>query len=226
MAEIGRLSRFPRDFLERLKEKLCRQKVACGCMKLAQEGEKVQAIRIVFRGKVTADKEDVDFQPHDIKAPTTVGSFAAVDPDCLSPVSLTANSLCGYFEVDVAELQNLLEDYPALRASWQLVVDEEELDAAPMESSLGGIGNRRASRVLVLPEDIAQTDEDEERVIKDTLGKRFEGAEEEFLDCLRDILEKRSFTAEEVILAQGDDGTFAILIASGCCTVEVCLLKR
>ena len=27
--------------------------------------------------------------------------------------------------------------------------------------------------------------------------------------------------AWEVILAQGDDGTFAILIASGCCTVEV-----
>lgn len=28
------------------------------------------------------------------------------------------------------------------------------------------------------------------------------------------------FASLQVILAQGDDGTFAILIASGCCTVE------
>ena len=37
---------------------------------------------------------------------------------CCFIMRLTARSCCG-------QLQNLLEDYPALRASWQLVVDEE-----------------------------------------------------------------------------------------------------
>ena len=49
-----------------------------------------------------------------------------------------------------------------------------------------------------MAEELALPDEEEERVILDTLEKRFEGADEEFLDCLREILEKRVFTQDEV----------------------------
>lgn len=61
--------------------------------------------------------------------------------------------------------------------------------------SLGASG-RRNSRLMVA-EELMVPDDEEERVILDTLEKRFEGADEEFLDCLREILEKRVFTQDE-----------------------------
>eukprot|EP00434_Breviolum_minutum_P038672 symbB.v1.2.034310.t2/scaffold4407.1/size40053/1 len=218
LTEIGRLSRFPLSFLERLK-KICRAKASCGGAKFVEEGQKMSEVFFIFRGKVLASREYSDFPPIEIKAPSTVGCFAVNSPDERSETSMLVNSFCGYFAVDIQQLRDLLDEYPSARRSWDDLVEEEQQDLQPTTPSASG---RRASRMLVFAqEDVALPDDEEEQFILDTLEKRFEGADGEFLDCLRDILEKRVFSEDEVILAQGDDGTFAILIASGCCTVEV-----
>ncbi|CAK9040398.1 unnamed protein product [Durusdinium trenchii] len=217
LSEIGRLSRFPFSFLERLKQ-ICAPKAACSGTKLVEAGQQISTVYLIFRGKLSVVREDDLSPPMDIKAPTTVGTFAMTSQEARAETTILVNSFCGYFAVDVTKLRALLDEYPNLAAGWEDLVEEEQLDSQSMAESFSG---RRASRVLILPEDLQAPDDDEERVIMDTLEKRFEGADDEFLDCLRDILEKRVFSEDEVILAQGDDGTFAILIASGCCTVEV-----
>lgn len=218
LTEIGRLSRFPLSFLERLK-KICRAKASCSGAKFVEEGQKMSEVFFIFRGKVLASREYSDFPPIEIKAPSTVGCFAVNSPDERSETSMLVNSFCGYFAVGIQQLRDLLDEYPSARRSWDDLVEEEQQDLQPTTPSASG---RRASRMLVFAqEDVALPDDEEEQFILDTLEKRFEGADGEFLDCLRDILEKRVFSEDEVILAQGDDGTFAILIASGCCTVEV-----
>lgn len=217
LREIGRLSRFPLSFLERLKG-ICTAGAACSGAKLVEEGQMISTVYFIFRGKVLATRDHTDFPPPEIKAPSTVGCFAVQSPDEAAETSIVVNSFCGYFKVDIQQLRDLLEEYPSVSRSWEDLVEEEQHDLQPMTPSASG---RRASRMLIFAqEDLALPDDEEEKVIMDTLEKRFEGADGEFLDCLRDILEKRVFD-DEVILAQGDDGTFAILIASGCCTVEV-----
>lgn len=218
LREIGRLSRFPLSFLERLKG-ICTAGAACSGAKLVEEGQRISTVYFIFRGKVLATRDYTDFPPPEIKAPSTVGCFAVHSPNEPAETSIVVNSFCGYFKVEIQELRNLLEDYASVKRSWEDLVEEEHHDLQPMTPSASG---RRASRMLIFAqEDLALPDDEEETFIMDTLEKRFEGADGEFLDCLRDILEKRVFDDEAVILAQGDDGTFAILIASGCCTVEV-----
>lgn len=217
LREIGRLSRFPLSFLERLKA-ICTAGAACSGAKLVEEGQTISTVYFIFRGKVLATRDYTDFPPPEIKAPSTVGCFAVRSPNEPAETSIVVNSFCGYFKVDIQQLRDLLEEYPFVSRSWEDLVEEEQHDLEPMTPSASG---RSASRMLIFAqEDLALPDDEEEKVIMDTLEKRFEGADDEFLDCLRDILEKRVFD-NEVILAQGDDGTFAILIASGCCTVEV-----
>lgn len=197
---------------------------------ILREGEAVDHLHVLFQGDVQITslsgngkaRQDVG-----MKAPSFYASHVFTDrldgSSCTMKYTVTSKNFCGIMKFQAEEVMELADtceedDRECLE---DLINDEKtELKAARMSKMLHR-PSLQAFQEDGLLEQIDEIDEEEERMIGKLLEKNFENADPAFILAVQEVLGKKNYEDNEVILQQGADGDYAIMVGTGSGTVEV-----
>jgi len=188
---------------------------------------------ILFQGLCAIESNGKAGLVH-IKAPMVLGVVSALESRHPAKHTVKAVRYCACLAIQASEIfklmQELPEDDPDLENMEALAFDEEvEIKGAMSGVKTEGKKSTAKARgtwcarsaTWNLEQEKLEIDEEEEKIISETLAKKFEGAHADFLAQVRMGLSKNTYAPDEVILQQDDAGDFAILLASGSGVVEV-----
>eukprot|EP00930_Biecheleria_cincta_P068077 TRINITY_DN5516_c0_g1_i4.p1 TRINITY_DN5516_c0_g1~~TRINITY_DN5516_c0_g1_i4.p1 ORF type:complete len:1202 (-),score=257.69 TRINITY_DN5516_c0_g1_i4:48-3653(-) len=225
---------FSTPFLERLLPLAEREGVLPG-FDILRDGEPVEHLHVLIQGDVlikrssSAQRARQDIR---MRAPALFAGLVfnrMNSSDCKCPYTVTSTQFCGVMKFRADEVIKLASDFPEEK---ELLADFESDEKTELRNARKSDLQRRSTMMqrhrdsmlhlqeLEGDEEADELDEEEDRVTRELLEKSFQNAEEAFILAVQEVLLKKTFEDGEVILQQGADGDYAILLATGSGTVE------
>lgn len=198
---------------------------------ILREGEPVEHLHVLFQGDVQikwSNNTQRSRQEVRMKAPSIYASHVFItrfdESSCTNPYTVTSKHFCGIMKFKADEVLDLADACGEGREMLEELVNDEktELKAARMSTMLHRHSLLHFQELEGQLEEAAEIDEEEERVIGELLEKNFENSDPAFILAVQEVLGKKIYEDGEVILQQGADGDYAILMGAGSSgTVEV-----
>lgn len=172
---------------------------------------------VLLQGRVSILHDKVNVG--DLKAPAIVGLEALTRLDAISRVTARTEELCLLHRVEAKDIVPKLQSFPEDLEKLKELIRQRyaDLDHGP------GRRSKWESRISASPPKSPEpgAGEHEETDVLEVLTKQFKGAEPDFLEFLAEAMYKMTYYPDQVLMQQGEVGTFALLIYKGTGTVEV-----
>jgi CRP-like cAMP-binding protein len=185
---------------------------------IIDQGQPAKGMFVLLQGKVSLTIDDAAV--YEIKAPGVIGEFSLVDSTAKSIFAAQSACLCRFRVVTSAKAMGVLQNFPDDETCLGDIAAEslETLRAVLLRRfhgmNLSSVAKKQAAG-------FEECEWESESTPPWWAGTLFQDSEERFLDYLAQHINKAIFFADEVMILEGDEGDFALVIVAGHATVEV-----
>jgi len=219
-------------------------KQACRNQMLLDQKAEADTIHVILDGCVNFDYDKARLVHLD--APLLLGDTAVIQPGCRNIATVKCHTYTTCLSIHVTRLMMLFKEFPeeekkfrqlsaqnieTLRGMLADSVHKTNISSMVKSRSvvgdiasidkLSGEGRANVTQGTSGANDAKSFEGAEEEIFKEVLDKYFVGCDPKFCEYLVGGMEKTVYFADQIMLREGDEGDFAIILQRGSAVVEV-----
>jgi len=246
LAQLDFFETLAPEFLERLQAAM-KVKQACKGQILLDQKVEADTMLVIVEGCLSLDYDNLRMMILD--APLLLGDTALIHPGCRNIATVRCHTYTTYLSISVTRLKMLLKEFPEEEEVKFCQLAERNIESlrgmlaeSVHKTNISHMVKTKTSRfdggdtapegqkemteapraTVTQGESVLQQFEGaEEAIFKEVLDKYFVGCDPKFCDFLVRGMEKTVYFADQVMLREGDEGDFAIILQRGSAVVEV-----